>query len=441
MSERLTRRVFLRRTALATAGFAATYLVAAPAGAVIFPGGQTAVIANTDGESVRLRSAPSKSADVQAMVSEGAIVLITDGPKDAEGTTWYQVQFAGKSGWIAADYIAARKLSDYAAVTFTDGQGIRLRDNTDTNAKVIGTVPEAAIVQIIAGPRLSADGTPWYQINHAGNQGYVMGTYLVPSAAPPDSKAATPAKKPSDAPPAATLNVAAGDRVKVANTDGADIRLRADASSTAEVVVLVPEGTVFTVTNKPTTDAKGAAWLPVSFDGTKGFVNTLYVTKTDAEPTKKKPLAPPPPTTTGNAGGSASEAAKTDAPPPSTNGAKIAAEAMKYIGTPYVWGGTTPSGFDCSGYMMYVVLKATGKQIPRTTFAQVEYGQPVARENLQPGDFVFFANTYTAGVSHAGIYVGNGRFAHAESESTGVLVSSLNSGYYATKYYRARRIA
>lgn len=438
MSERLTRRVFLRRTALATAGFAATYLVAAPAGAVIFPGGQTAVIANTDGDSVRLRSAPSKSADVQAMVGEGTVVVITNGPKDAEGVTWYQVQFGDKSGWIAADYIAARKLSDYAAVTFTDGQGVRLRDNTDTGAKAIGMVPEAAIVQILAGPRVSADGTPWYQINYAGNQGYVMGTYLAPSAAPPDIKAAQ-IKKATDAPPpAATPDVVAGNRVKVANTDGADVRLRSDAGSTAEVVMLVAEGTVVTVTDKPKTDAKGVMWVPVSFDGTKGFINSLYVAKTDAEPTKKKPLAPPPPASTAT---QIIDATKTDAPAASTNGAKIAAEAMKYIGARYVWGGTSPSGFDCSGYMMYVVLKATGKQIPRTTFAQVEYGQPVARENLQPGDFVFFANTYTAGISHAGIYVGNGRFAHAESETTGVLVSSLSSGYYAAKYYSARRIA
>ena len=70
------------------------------------------MIANTGGDSVRLRTDPSKSATVQTTVPEGAIVLITDGPKDADGVTWYQVQYAGQSGWVDADFISARKLSE-----------------------------------------------------------------------------------------------------------------------------------------------------------------------------------------------------------------------------------------------------------------------------------------------------------------------------------------
>lgn len=428
LSERLTRRVFLRRTALATAGFAATYLVAAPVGAVIFPGGQTAVIANTDGDSVRLRSAPSKNADVQAMVGEGAVVLITNGPKDAEGATWYQVQFAGKSGWIVADFIAARKLSNFAAVTFTDGQGVRLRDNTDTGANVVGMVPEGAIVQIVEGPKLNKDGTPWYHVNHAGKHGYLMGTFLVPTDAPVDIKAQ--AKKPDDAPATKAPDVSEGDRVKVSNTDNAGVRLRDKTGYDGALISIVEEDTVLTVTGKPQNDSKGNGWVPVSFDGTKGFVIGTYLVKTDAAATKKQALPDP---------------AKTPDTPSAPNvstplGSRIVGEAMKYVGYPYVWAGASPGGFDCSGFTMYVTQKIANKNISHSMGQQVASGQYVAKENLQPGDLVFFANTYTAGLSHAGIYIGGGRFVHAENEGTGVVVSSMNSGYYGPKYYTARRM-
>ncbi len=428
MSHRLSRRVFLQRTAIASASAFAAYLFATPAGAVIFPGGQTAVIANTGGDGVRLRSAPSKSADVQTMVAEGAVVLITNGPKDADGVTWYQVQFAGQSGWIVADYIGARKLTGYAAITFTDGQGVRLRDNTDTNANVIGMVPEGALVQIVEGPRFNDDGTPWYHINHAGKHGYVMGTYLVPSDAPPDIQ--QQAKKQADALVAQAPDVGSGDRVKVANTDNAGVRLRSKFGFDGDLISIVPEGTVLTVTGAPSNDSKGNAWVPVSFDGTKGFIVGNYLVKTDAQPSKKQAL--PDPTTKPDT---------PSAPAVATNlGSKIVGEAMKYVGYPYVWAGASPSGFDCSGFVMYIVQKVAGQNISHSIGQQASSGQYVSKDNLQPGDLVFFANTYEAGLSHAGIYIGGGRFVHAENESTGVVVSALNSGYYGPRYYTARRI-
>jgi cell wall-associated NlpC family hydrolase len=421
---RLSRRVFLRRTAIASAGALAAYLFATPAGAVIFPGGQTAVIANTGGDGVRLRSGPSKSADIQTMVAEGAIVLITNGPKDADGVTWYQVQFAGQSGWIVADYIGARKLAGFAAITFTDGQGVRLRDNTDTGANVIGMVPEGALVQIVEGPRYNDDGTPWYHINHAGKHGYVMGTYLVPSDAPP------PVKKQEDTPLAKAPDVGNGDRVKVANTDNAGVRLRKALGLDGDLISIVEEGTVLTVTGKPTNDSKGNGWVPVSFDGTTGFIIGNYLIKTDAQPTKKQALAAP--------------SAKPDtpsAPAVATSlGSRIVGEAMKYVGYPYVWAGASPSGFDCSGFVMYIVQKTAGQNLSHSIGQQASSGQYVSKDNLQPGDLVFFANTYEAGLSHAGIYIGGGRFVHAENEGTGVVVSSLNDGYYGSRYYTGRRV-
>ena len=403
---------------------------------MIFPGGQTAVIANTDGDSVRFRSSPSKSGDVKGNIGEGAIVLITNGPKTADGTNWYQVQYNGQSGWVMSDYISARKLTDYAAVTFTDGKGARLRDNTDTNAKVIGTVPEGAIVQIVEGPHLTSDGTPWYHVNHAGHHGYLMGTYLVPKDAPPDTKAA---KASVEAPASRAPEVHKDDRVKVVNTDGAGVRLRGDAAYSAVVLAILDEGMVVTVTGTMITDTKGSDWVPVSYDGTKGYVVGPYLAKTSDAASKHKGL--PPPAASGSSSGATNSAPQSAPATPTTAGGKIVAEAMRHVGSPYVWGGTSPGGFDCSGFVLYNVRQATGKQLPRSTYDQVGSGVYVAKENLQPGDLVFFANTYGAGVTHAGIYLGSGRFIHAENEGTGVVISSTNDGYYGTKYYSARRVS
>lgn len=112
--------------------------------------------------------------------------------------------------------------------------------------------------------------------------------------------------------------------------------------------------------------------------------------------------------------------------------------AKLYLGTPYVWGGTTPSGFDCSGFTQYV-LKQHGITIPRTTTEQYKVGTYVAKSDLQPGDLVFLQNTYRAGISHVGIYIGNGKMIHASS-SKGVVISDLSSSYYMKHYYGARRV-
>lgn len=116
----------------------------------------------------------------------------------------------------------------------------------------------------------------------------------------------------------------------------------------------------------------------------------------------------------------------------------IISTAKKYIGVPYLWGGTTPSGFDCSGFVQYV-FKAHGISLNRTCETQYKHGTYVSKSNLQPGDLVFFQNTYKAGISHVGIYIGNGQFIHASS-SKGVVISNLSSSYYVSHYYGARRI-
>jgi cell wall-associated NlpC family hydrolase len=118
--------------------------------------------------------------------------------------------------------------------------------------------------------------------------------------------------------------------------------------------------------------------------------------------------------------------------PPSHYGGVVGI-AMRYLGRPYVWGGASPSGFDCSGFVMYVYAQV-GVSLPHSSYAQYGYGSPVSQGDLQPGDLVFFD-----GLGHVGIYVGGGSFIHAPHTGDVVKISTL-SGWYASTYVGARRL-
>lgn len=122
---------------------------------------------------------------------------------------------------------------------------------------------------------------------------------------------------------------------------------------------------------------------------------------------------------------------------PTQLGNSIAQFALQFRGTPYVWGGKSPGGFDCSG-LVYYTLNSHNISIPRTSFDQWEVGTPISTNQLIAGDLVFFANTYTSGVSHVGIYVGDGKFVHAASTGVGVIVQPLSER--AKSYCGARRV-
>jgi cell wall-associated NlpC family hydrolase len=146
-----------------------------------------------------------------------------------------------------------------------------------------------------------------------------------------------------------------------------------------------------------------------------------------AQPTQT--TAPPPTSTTGVA-----------APPvsvpvanPGVGHPQAASIALQYLGVPYVWGGSSPSGFDCSGLVMYVYGRL-GISLPHYTVAQWSATTPISMSQIQPGDLVFFD-----GLGHVGIYIGNGQFVHAPHTGTVVQIASL-SGYYASALVGARRV-
>ena len=147
--------------------------------------------------------------------------------------------------------------------------------------------------------------------------------------------------------------------------------------------------------------------------------------------------------------GSADQAAKVAAqsPPPATpsrsagiSRSAVLQYAARYLNTPYKYGGTTPAGFDCSGFVQYV-YQHFDISLPRTAAAQAKAGVGVDKAHLIPGDLVFF-NTEGSGISHVGIYAGNGRFIHSSSpKSGGVIYTSLGESFYSRSYVGARRLS
>lgn len=114
-------------------------------------------------------------------------------------------------------------------------------------------------------------------------------------------------------------------------------------------------------------------------------------------------------------------------------------KVIEYINTPYLYGGTSKSGIDCSAFVQTVMYQALGVSLPRTSLEQSTVGEDVAKENLQFGDLLFFDTMSKGRVSHVGIYLGDGYFVHSGSR-TGVIVASLDSDYYTSKFLKAKRV-
>jgi peptidoglycan DL-endopeptidase CwlO len=127
------------------------------------------------------------------------------------------------------------------------------------------------------------------------------------------------------------------------------------------------------------------------------------------------------------------EASEEAQPPKPVGRPRVVAIALRYLGTPYRWAGSSPSGFDCSGFIMYVYGRI-GIGLPHNSAMLWDVGRPVARTDLQPGDVVFFN-----GLGHSGIYIGRGRFVHSPHSGDVVKISRLGESWYSSTYMGARR--
>ena len=217
---------------------------------------------------------------------------------------------------------------------------------------------------------------------------------------------------------------------KTAYVSSDGLNIREEASTESEIVDVLGKNAKVTIVKEEGT------WCKITYKNTEGYAPKKYLSDEKVEVTSRSSEARNAEVT--NIQEVPVEETKKETTTSKTS--ELVKYAKQYLGSRYVYGGTTPSGFDCSGFVMYV-YKQFGVSLPHSSSAQSKKGTKVEKANLQQGDIVFFSDYKThKGIGHCGIYIGNNQFIHASTEKTGVITSSLNSGSYKTRYVTAVRI-
>lgn len=266
-----------------------------------------------------------------------------------------------------------------------NADALRLRDTAGTDGTILATAAKGDTVII-----LEDAGNNWYKVDYKSVEGYMSGEYLTIS-----QKADVTIGYGKASTDGATLNVRSGP--------GTDYGKVASLSSGAVVQIVGVDG----------------GWYKVTYNGTTGYVSSDYMV-----------------TVKDSAGSRGDDTAAAAA---ASLGQQIVDYAKQFIGTPYVYGGNGPNGFDCSGFTKYVYAHF-GYTLNRTATDQLSNGTAVSKSELQIGDLVFFKNNTSKPVSHVGIYIGGGQFIHASTNQYKVQIDNLSSGYYARVYVYGRNI-
>lgn len=256
---------------------------------------------------------------------------------------------------------------------------LNVRTQPSTASQALGVLYNGAGVNI-----LENTGNGWLKIQYGQGTAYVSANYVNISATAPQVNGTVTAS---------ILNI------------------RQQPSLGGAVIAQAPSGAVLNIL-----DTSDSYWFKVRYGTVEGYAASEYIN-----------------TSARQAYNQTSRSGYVDR----TSNAALIEYAKQFLGLPYVYGGSSPAGFDCSGFVQYV-FKQFGTNLSRTTYTQVNEGTYVSRDQLQMGDLVFFASG--GNVSHVGIYISDGNFIHSTHTGDVLKISSLNSGYYNTNFYCGRRV-
>ena len=340
---------------------------------------------------VNVRAGASTSSAVVGVLHSGNSVSATG----AATNGWTTVSYNGHTAYVFSSYLKAAgttatppPAATSASVSAMTLEAVNVRTGPGATYSVVTVLPKG---RALTTTSVTQNGYTQLTDGHWISSSWISAVSTTPAASTPvvtTPPTPTPTPPPTPAPlPAITGQVRATAALMIRTTSGADYTSLGD----------IPAGTVL---NVPGVVTNGVA--QIVYNGAVRWVNANYIVPVTA------------------AG-------------PSSNAAAVAlAFALAQVGKAYVWGGNGPNAYDCSG-LTTAAYKQAGITIPRTSYSQFNVGTPVTLAQLKPGDLVF----YYAGISHVGMYIGNGRIVHASNPTRGVVTDSVTS----MPFQGGRRIA
>ena len=319
----------------------------------------------------------------------------------------------------------------------------------DTDMKITPLVNSLSVENLKQGStfKIEDKANDWVLVNSGNNQGWIRFSLLqkVDETQEPVQSTAgvTGTENTEEASETTETQEPTANQTKTMYVNSQTVNVRSNPDKSSSIV------TQLAINEQVTVISEQNGWSQITFDGGEGYISSSLLSNTRQETSRgsstsrtetnssngqsSESNAQSNSTTTQNDSTSSSAGASNSTS--SSRGSEVLAYAMKFLGYPYVYGGSSPSGFDCSGFTSYV-YKHFGVSLSRTAAGQYSNGTAVSRANLQVGDLVMFGSP----INHVGIYAGGGRIVHAANPSRGVTTDTINSGYYNTHYVGARRI-
>lgn len=400
-------------------------------------------------ETIRIRAEATTDSKIIEIGNAGEKVDIVG----LEGD-WYKVSFKGKTGYIYKDYLTPdgevtpsnqtnENTSDATQspetsttpettpsetpTQTTNDKAMELGNvvNKETSAYLLPNFTSTKIEKVNKDQEIKLITTManWAKIEINQKEAWIPKTFLMKEVSVETTKPTeqqpeeTTETQPEKQQPEQTTQPAVSKAAYISSN--ASAHFRSGPSTSSQSLGKLPKNTKITITGEEN------GWYKVSYNGKEGYISKSLVTEGE-----------PPATTSSRSQEEPRSATTTTAQASSNNVVQV---AESYEGSRYVSGGSSPSGFDCSGFTQYVYGKC-GITLSRTSYTQATQGTAVGKSELQPGDLLLFHYYGSSSIGHVGIYVGNGKFIHAANSNRGVVYDSIESGYYADNYAGARRL-
>ena len=385
-------------------------------------------------ETANLRETADESGKILEQLSIGQEIEILEKQSD-----WYKVKAKGITGYVRADLVSVpneeknstqtNNVTDIQIATNNQNEENNLIDTQEKNIqigekykivkdiklKIVPVINATDIIEVKQDEEVTVTEiiNDWICVETTTTKGWIRKENLKTEETKQEEQTAQAEEKTSEETSTKTLYI---------NTETAN--LRKTASTASEVVTTLSLNSAVNVISEEN------GWSKVKVGDKEGYISSSLLSdkrqETSRSMTKFREKTAEESNKTENTSNVAS----------SGNGSSVVATANQYIGSRYIYGGTAPSGFDCSGFTSYV-YKKYGVSLSRTAAGQYSNGVAVSKGELQPGDLVMFGKS---GINHVGIYIGGGKMIHAANPSRGVTTDTINSGYYGTNYVGARRI-